>query len=191
MYAISCSTGNYFNGHNINMGHKWVLNLVGPTGTILLDITRLTNLTGGNCALNNMPPPGSCDFIGTVTASWTSIPGGTFRDTISGMLTRGPNASGTTTPAPWVLATLDGALAPNHLVLPGSTLDVVDVQFCRSTQVGQGCGSPGDLGRLREGHGAATLSVKTVIPEPGTLGLLGTGLFGLAGLVRRKRNLGT
>jgi hypothetical protein len=29
-------------------------------------------------------------------------------------------------------------------------------------------------------------TIITTVPEPGTLGLLGTGLFGLAGIVRKK-----
>jgi hypothetical protein len=182
--TISCSTGNYLDGHNINVGgNVWLLNLVGPTGRIVLDITRLTTLTGGNCALNGgVNSLGTCNFSGTVTAFGSSVPGGTFTDSISGMLTRGPNAS-TPTPVPWVITTLTGELGNKS-----GNLSVEDVQLCRSSNATIGCGSPGDHGRLRSGHGSAKLSV---VPEPGTLGLFGTGLFGLAGLVRRKLKVGT
>ena len=76
--TISCSTGNYLDGHNINVGgHVWLLNLVGPTGRIVLDITRLTTLTGGKCALNSgVNSLGTCNFSGTVTAFGSSVPGG-------------------------------------------------------------------------------------------------------------------
>jgi|SRR5215468_6462793 len=36
--------------------------------------------------------------------------------------------------------------------------------------------------------GSVDTTVSTVVPEPGTLGLLGTGLLAVGGLVRRKRN---
>jgi len=167
--------------------------LVGTgSSRILLDITSLTTLTGANCDLRGSTNTGTCDFMGTVTAFGASVPGGIFRDTISGMLTRGPNPSTPQTPHPWLLETLTGALGnASGVVLPGSTLSVMDVQFCRTEQAAQGCGTIGANGRLRDGHGEATLFVKTIIPEPSTLGLFGTGLLGLAGLTRRKLKLGT
>jgi len=41
------------------------------------------------------------------------------------------------------------------------------------------------------GGTAFARSKADVIPEPGTLGLLGTGVIGLAGIMGRKRRLGT
>ncbi len=44
-------------------------------------------------------------------------------------------------------------------------------------------------GRSVVGGGNASTST-SVVPEPGTLGLLGTGLVGIAGLIRRKSRIG-
>jgi hypothetical protein len=44
-------------------------------------------------------------------------------------------------------------------------------------------------GQLNQGIGHITLgTTQLTTPEPGTLGLLGTGLLGIAGMFRRKKS---
>ncbi len=122
---------------------------------------------------------------GDIMNGGTMAPGGTF--TITGNGTNGvPNGvifSGTFTNSPtWTLTTeangthsytLMGAIAGGGQV--GATVQL-------TVNVGKGLfGGSADLS-----SGETNLSV----PEPGTLGLLGTGLLGIGGLMRRKLKLG-
>ena len=55
--------------------------------------------------------------------------------------------------------------------------------FGATTQITFAAGKDGFNGTIPLGSGNTVI---TTVPEPGTLGLLGTGLFGLAGVVRKK-----
>ena len=169
-FTLSSSTTNHFASGISNL-HPWILNLVGTIDTITLRISSL----GMGCNVQN----GSCTFSGIVRASGPGVPG-TFSDSVSGTMHRGPNMPGTGGPVRF-LASLTGALAG---VPPGSNLTIANISICAS---GGGICAGLSNGRLLAPNGSGTLNV---VPEPGTLGLLGTGLFGLAGLVRRKRKLG-
>ncbi|HUK47914.1 MAG TPA: PEP-CTERM sorting domain-containing protein [Terriglobales bacterium] len=103
---------------------------------------------------------GSCySFSGgsvTVSEGGSTI----FTDSLSGGLVNKDGAAGS----------LIANLAPSSLVANGAATVTVALKSPTGSAIGAG---------------SIDVSYNTV-PEPGTLGLLGTGLFGIAGLVRRK-----
>jgi PEP-CTERM motif len=144
-------------------------------GLITGDLGTVTFTTG---ALTS----GSLQMGGTFAA------GGTF--TITGNGTDGiPNGvifTGTFSgPVTWTLVTLPDGTHNYTLtgILSGTlgsfTTNGVTVQLTINTGKGFFNGST----QLSSGD------TNIVVPEPGTLGLLGTGLLGVAGLVRRKLNI--
>lgn len=149
-----------------------------------LSLTGSTLFKFGSAVGSNL---GSLSFTtgaftsGDAQMGGTLAAGGTF--TIMGNGTNGvPNGvlfSGTFTSAKWTLVTL--ANGTHNYTLTGALMDSTG-RVGATTQITINVG----MGFFNGSAGLSSGDTNLSVPEPGTLGLLGTGLVGIAGVMRRK-----
>jgi len=150
----------------------------------------VNGLNGGGLIAGNL---GTISFTTGTLTSGSLAGGGTFAAggsfTVTGNGTNGiPNGvifSGTfSEPVQWIL--VDAGTNNAHYILTGSVSGMLGGSFVTvgvTTQLTK-------PGVFNGSIGGSSGDTNIVTPEPGTLGLLGTGLLGIAGVVRRKLNIG-
>lgn len=126
---------------------------------------------------------------GSLTTGGTFAAGGTFTITGNGKggIPNGVIFSGTFSgPVTWTEITTSGPNGSIYYTLTGAisgTWYNGTIVNGATTQITFNAGKNGFTGSVPLGSGDTII---TTVPEMGTLGLLGTGLVGLAGVVRRK-----
>jgi PEP-CTERM motif len=173
LMAYADSTIDVSNGGGTITGNASGLSLSGST------LFKFGSAVGSN--LGSVSFTTGAFTSGDAQMGGTLAAGGTF--TITGNGTNGvPNGgifSGTFTSAQWTLVTL--ANGTHNYTLTGAIADTTG-RVGATTQITVNTGKGFFNGTVGLSSGDSNLSV----PEPGTLGLLGTGLVGIAGLMRRK-----
>jgi hypothetical protein len=162
------------------------LTLSGSELTIVDGLGGMGTITG---ALGSLSFTTGALTSGSLTTGGTFAAGGTF--TITGNGTGGiPNGvifSGTFSgPVTWTEITTSGPNGSIYYTLTGAisgTWYNGQTVSGATTQITFNAGKNGFTGSVPLGSGDTVI---TTVPEMGTLGLLGTGLVGLAGFVRRK-----
>jgi hypothetical protein len=174
----------FTNSGGVLSGSSGVLTLSGST------LIAVNGLGGGLITGNNL---GSVAFqtgaetsFSATTGNYTFAAGGWFKITGNGMdgVPNGAIFTGTFS-GPVSLALVSSANGTNIYDLSGALSGTTASGFKTtgvSIQLVIDSGKGPFDGSTTVGSGDSTL----VVPEPGSLGLLGTGLIGVAGVVRRK-----